>query len=69
MPDMDDNAATAAKLTRREKDARLRHRVFNVGKVCIDCGESLTKAEQQLEASYCLACWPLADRKEQEDAT
>lgn len=54
-------------LSQDERKVRLLHRVRNVGQVCLDCGESLTKAERELGWSYCLVCWPLCERKEVED--
>lgn len=50
----------------KEKLSRLAHRIRNHGKVCIDCGESLTLSERALGDCYCLACWPLIERKEDE---
>ena len=53
----------------QEQQQRLHHRIVNHGTVCVDCGESLTLSERALGDCYCIACWPLVERKEEADAT
>lgn len=39
-----------------ERKMRLLHRIKNFGKVCIDCGESLTASDKAAGKKWCAVC-------------
>jgi hypothetical protein len=46
-------------LTAKEFAARLRARIDNLHRRCLDCFEQLTLAERNEGRAYCKACWPV----------